>query len=246
MTGMRRNASTVPSWLERAALTVRSNGPAAAVAGIAFAGSFGHIVRVCAEHGQRGWFGYLTAGCVDLLCVLGAEERQRDKRIGRAKRGWVSWPALVLVAGISLSLAANLATASPGAWGHVVAGIPAAALLLAVFTLERRASAAPPVPGVSPVAVSGPAAAGSRDGSRNRAGTGNRNRGTGQGTAAVPRGSVSGDLADARRENAEHLAAHGKPISGASLAMKLGCRKATALDLLRELKAETGLEAVNG
>ena len=80
------------------------------------------------------------------------------------------------------------------------------------------------------------------DGSRrNRTGTGNRNRGTATGTAAG-----TGDLDEARRKNDENIAATGKPISGAALRLALGCRKETALDLLRQIKAGTPQEAVNG
>ena len=121
--------------------TIRENVPVMALAGVAFGASYGHIVKLCGDYGPHGWVQYATAGCVDLLCVIGAEERQRDKRIGRQRTGkWVAWPTLVLIIGIALTLAANLATADRRILGYFVAALPAGALLLAVSVLERRVS----------------------------------------------------------------------------------------------------------
>jgi hypothetical protein len=120
---------------------LRDSGPVAILAGIAFAGSYGHSTALAERYGQTGWKALATAGCVDLLCVIGAEERQRDKRIGRRRRfGFATWPTVVLFFGIIATLAANVATAQPSPWGFIVAGWPALALLLAVSILERRAS----------------------------------------------------------------------------------------------------------
>jgi hypothetical protein len=120
---------------------LRDTGPVAILAGIAFAGSYGHSTALAERYGQTGWKALATAGCVDLLCVIGAEERQRDKRIGRERRfGFATWPTVVLFFGIIATLAANVATAQPSPWGFIVAGWPALALLLAVSILERRAS----------------------------------------------------------------------------------------------------------
>src|SRR5512135_2434071 len=89
---------------------IRENVPVMALAGIAFGASYGHIVELCHDHGQHGWVQFATAGVVDLLCIIGAEERQRDKRIGRPRTGkWPTWSAVVLVIGIVLTLAANIA-----------------------------------------------------------------------------------------------------------------------------------------
>ena len=120
---------------------VRENVPVLLMTGIAFGGSYGHIAELCGKYGPHGWVQYATAGCVDLLCVIGAEERQRDKRIGRARNGKkVTWPTVILFIGILVTLAANAATADRSFLGYCVAAWPAAALLLAVSILERRAS----------------------------------------------------------------------------------------------------------
>jgi hypothetical protein len=120
---------------------MRENAPVLLMTGIAFGGSYGHIAELCGKYGPHGWVQYATAGCVDLLCVIGAEERQRDKRIGRARNGKkVTWPTVILFIGIMVTLAANAATADRSFLGYCVAAWPAAALLLAVSILERRAS----------------------------------------------------------------------------------------------------------
>jgi uncharacterized membrane protein (UPF0136 family) len=120
---------------------IRENAPVITLTGVAFGASYGHIAKLCGDYGPHGWVQYATAACVDLLCIIGAEERQRDKRIGRSRKwGFVSWPTLVLIAGILVTLAANIATAEPRIFGYCVAAWPAGALLLAVSVLERRTS----------------------------------------------------------------------------------------------------------
>ncbi|MFF4242304.1 DUF2637 domain-containing protein [Actinomadura geliboluensis] len=116
---------------------VADSGPVVVLAGIAAAGSFTHIRDTATEHGQRGWMAWAIAVCIDLTCVMAAGERQRDKRTGR-DTGRLSWPTVVLVGGVLLSLAANLAQADPTVWGWITAGTPAGAFLVAVSMLERR------------------------------------------------------------------------------------------------------------
>ncbi|WP_433245033.1 DUF2637 domain-containing protein [Actinomadura nitritigenes] len=133
---------------------VADSAPVVILAGIAAAGSFTHIRDTATDHGQRGWMAWAIAVCIDLTCVMAAGERQRDKRTGR-DTGRLSWPTLVLVGGILLSLAANLAQADRSVWGWITAGTPALAFLVAVSMLERRktvpASVNEPTPAVSPV-----------------------------------------------------------------------------------------------
>ncbi|WP_021598453.1 DUF2637 domain-containing protein [Actinomadura welshii] len=116
---------------------VADSAPVVILAGIAAAGSFTHIRDTATEHGQHGWMAWAIAVCIDLTCVMAAGERQRDKRTGR-DTGRLSWPTVVLVGGILLSLAANLAQADPSVWGWITAGTPAGAFLVAVSMLERR------------------------------------------------------------------------------------------------------------
>jgi len=74
---------------------------------------------------------------------MAARERQRDKQHGTVTRR-LSWPTVVLAGGVLLSLAANLSQAQPTAWGRIVAAVPPAAFLVAVFMIERRAARHPP------------------------------------------------------------------------------------------------------
>jgi hypothetical protein len=113
--------------------------PVLILAGIAGAGSFVHIRDTAAQHGQHGPMSWAIAVCIDLTCVMAARERQRDKHTHRATRR-LSWPTLVLTAGVLLSLAANLDQAQPDPWGRITAATPAAAFLTAVSMLERRAT----------------------------------------------------------------------------------------------------------
>ncbi|MER7542034.1 DUF2637 domain-containing protein [Spirillospora sp. NPDC127506] len=129
---------------------VADSGPVVVLAGIAAAGSFTHIRDTAIEHGQRGWMAWAIAVCIDLTCVMAAGERQRDKRTGRAT-GRLSWPTVVLVGGVLLSLAANLAQADPSVWGWITAGTPAGAFLVAVSMLERRKAGPGVVARPSPV-----------------------------------------------------------------------------------------------
>ncbi|SDH79671.1 DUF2637 domain-containing protein [Nonomuraea jiangxiensis] len=117
-----------------------NTGPVLVLALIAGAGSFTHIRDTANQHGQTGWMSWAIAICIDLTCVMAARERQRDKKTGRTQRGMVSWPVLVLTGGIILSLAANLAQATPTVWGWITAATPAGAFLVAVSMLERRAA----------------------------------------------------------------------------------------------------------
>jgi hypothetical protein len=140
--------------MRRILAAVADSAPVVILAAIAAAGSFTHIRDTATDHGQRGWMAWAIAVCIGLTCVMAAGERQRDKRTGR-RTGQLSWPTLVLVGGILLSLAANLAQADRSVWGWITAGTPALAFLVAVSMLERRkAVPAPPnepVPAVVPV-----------------------------------------------------------------------------------------------
>lgn len=221
----------------RLAVRLADSAPVLILALIAGAGSFTHIRDTATEHGQSGWMAWAVAVCVDLTCVMAARERQRDKKNGRQRDGWISWPTLVLVGGITLSLAANLAQAEPSAWGWLTAATPAGAFLIAVSMLERRASEPRPepfpelvpVPDAVPETVPEPAGAvpllGLAVPGQNSAENGQNDIGT-----ADP-------LLDyARRVADEHHARHGKPITRDLLRTRLGVSSQLASDLLRTLR----------
>lgn len=120
----------------RAFRFISDSGPIAGLALIAFAGSFTHIASLARTSGQEGPMAWAVAVCVDLLCVVAAQEIRRDRRLGRSS----AVPVLVLGVGVLLTLAANLADAQATVWGRVCAGVPAGAFLLAMALLERRGS----------------------------------------------------------------------------------------------------------
>ncbi|WP_160050215.1 DUF2637 domain-containing protein [Nocardiopsis sp. FR4] len=121
------------------ALSVSADwGPILVLAGIAAAGSFTHIRDLAEKSGQHGWMAWAIAVSIDLTCVMAARERQRDA--DRGTSAGLTWPTVVLVGAVVLTLAANLATAQPTVWGWIMAATPAAAFLVAVSMLERRAA----------------------------------------------------------------------------------------------------------
>jgi hypothetical protein len=106
-----------------AAARILDAAPVLILAAIAGAGSFVHIRDTAAQHGQHGPMSWAIAVCIDLTCVMAAPERQRDKHTRYATRR-LSWPTLVLTAGVLLSLAANLDQAQPDTWGRITAATP--------------------------------------------------------------------------------------------------------------------------
>ncbi|MEV4109291.1 DUF2637 domain-containing protein [Nonomuraea sp. NPDC049695] len=218
--------------MRRLACWLLDTGPVLVLAIIAGAGSFTHIRDTAAEHGQTGWMSWAIAVCIDLTCVMAARERQRDKKTGRAPPGLVSWPVLVLVGGIVLSLAANLAQAAPTVWGWITAATPAGAFLLAISMLERRATHTRPEPSevldvssspvLTPSAVPELVPTDEQD---------ENDRQDAQKDCPAPA------LLDyARRVADEYQAKHGKPINGDALRARLGVSNQLASDLLRALR----------
>ena len=193
--------------------------PVTVLAAIAGAGSFAHIRDTAAQHGQTGPMSWAVAVCIDLTCVMAARERQRDKQHGITTRR-LTWPTVVLVGGVLLSLAANLAQAQPTAWGRVVAAVPPGAFLVAVSMIERRAAR------------------------RARPATGQD--GGAADVSAPGRPSPVQDeedealLAAARRAAAEHQDEHGQPITRDALRARLGVSNQAASELLRQLRAGEG------
>ncbi|WP_018653814.1 DUF2637 domain-containing protein [Actinomadura flavalba] len=246
--------------MNRFAGALVDSGPVLVLATIAAAGSFTHIRDTATDHGQHGWMAWAVAVCIDLTCVMAARERQRDKRTARGT-GRTSWPTLVLTGGILLSLAANLAQAHPSAWGWITAATPAAAFLVAVSMLERRAlhpadanvtgDGSTPVPPSFGRAASSPASSLGRpvqddrpalDPAPHAEPSGRQDepvparphaeRPAERDTPAAPL------LAFARRVAAEHHTTHGRPITRDALRARLGVSNQLASTLLRQLRDE--------
>lgn len=99
-----------------------------------FAVSFKHVVQTADRAGQTGWVAYAIAVSVELMALGAVSELRRRKRRGHPAR----WPSSVLVLGVVMSLAANLAVAQPTPWGYVMAAWPAVAFLAAAGIIESR------------------------------------------------------------------------------------------------------------
>ncbi|GAA3127332.1 DUF2637 domain-containing protein [Nonomuraea salmonea] len=199
--------------MRRYACRLLDTGPVLILAAIAGAGSFTHIRDTASQHGQTGWMSWAVAVCIDLTCVMAARERQRDKKTSRTRRGPISWPVLVLTGGIALSLAANLAQADPTVWGWITAATPAAAFLIAISMLERRA-AHPTTTAEAPELV--PQQPQVED---------------------EPTKALAPALVDyARRVADDHETKHGKPITDDALRAHLGVSSQLATDLMRTLR----------
>lgn len=223
-------------------LTIRlaDTTPVLILALIAGAGSFTHIRATATENGQNGWMAWAVAICIDLTCVMAARERQRDRKNGRQRRGWISWPTLVLVGGISLSLAANLAQAAPTAWGWITAATPAGTFLTAVSMLERRAADPSQEESVRP-AVPEPNQ-NEPENDEPEIDLPDENE-TGEDENDQNDTGTAGALLDyARRIADEHHARHGKPITRDSLRARLGVSSQLASALLRTLRQTTATE----
>ncbi|MFJ2864933.1 DUF2637 domain-containing protein [Kitasatospora sp. NPDC087314] len=106
----------------------------------AFAVSFTHVVQTATEAGQTGWVAYAIAVSVELMALGAVAEIRRRKRARQPAR----WPRGVLVLGVAMSLAANLAVARPTPWGYVMAAWPSLAFLAAAGIIESRPSGRPP------------------------------------------------------------------------------------------------------
>jgi hypothetical protein len=121
--------------------------PLLALVAIAFVGSCGNVLHFFGACGITGVVQYGDTGCPDLLCLVAVREYLRDRRLGRNRKwGIVSWPILVLLIGIAMTLALGyignnktmLAHIS-GSWiGHTAGPLPGAVLLLALSLFHRR------------------------------------------------------------------------------------------------------------
>ena len=121
--------------------------PVVALAGISFGGSCGNIFNFFGACGIDGVFQYGDTACPDLLCLVAAREILRDRRLGREKRfGWITWPMMVLIIGIAMTLTLNflgddktfLKWVSGSVWAPVAGLLPGAFLLLVLAIFHRR------------------------------------------------------------------------------------------------------------
>jgi len=232
--------------------------PVIALTGISFGGSCGNIFNFFGACGIEGVFQYGDTACPDLLCLVAAREILRDRRLGREKKfGWITWPMVVLITGIAMTLTLNflgddkafLKWVSGSAWAPVAGLLPGAFLLLVLAIFHRRETGTAEAAGTStgrrritvagqkaaePVlAVPEPVPAASTAAPAAQSGTDSTEQG--ERTFEVL-------LADARAYRAE-LAATGERVSKDKLRLRLAVGSGKALELLRVLKEDEQDEA---
>jgi hypothetical protein len=110
------------------------------LAGVAFYGSFHHWVSLLDRHGQTGPEAVIAALCVDVGVYRATLAKQHDAAIGRKPKGLCSFPTLCLFGAIVLTLAGNVASAQPTAWGVIGSLIPGVMLLMSIGLTERDAA----------------------------------------------------------------------------------------------------------
>lgn len=104
----------------------------AALAIVAGAISFAHMVELSQRHDQTGWKAYAFPISVDGLEIVASLYLVAQRRAGRPT-GWIPWVALVV--GTLASLAANVAVGGHDVIGKALAGWPALSMLAAVKLL---------------------------------------------------------------------------------------------------------------
>ena len=110
------------------------------IGGMAGAASFTHVhdwTMHHSPHGTGGWFGWANAVISELTPTAAGLEIRRRKR----DHGSIAYPMAVLIAAAVLSLSAQVAEATPGFTGWLVAAVPALAFLaLSKLVLSRTAT----------------------------------------------------------------------------------------------------------
>jgi hypothetical protein len=196
------------------------------VGGMAGAASFTHVHDWTMHNtpaGTGSWFGWANAIISELTPTAAGIEIRRRKRQHRT----AAYPTAVLIAAATLSLSAQVAQATPGVTGWLLAAVPALAFLaltklLFSRTPARTAESQPPI-AAAPQAAPAPAADLPDD------------------TA------VSQLLLSARMAAFAHQQATGQPITPAALASHLNIPPALAGTLLHHLDGTPpSVTAVNG
>lgn len=106
--------------------------------GIGAAAGFKHTHDWAVHHGQTGWLAWADAVVIEGIAVVAGFEIHRDHRLGRTRR--LSFPMVVLAAGVCVQMAAQVALAERTPAGWLLAAMPALGFLVVVKLLMRRSS----------------------------------------------------------------------------------------------------------
>ncbi len=119
-----------------------------ALAGLA---SFTHVKQWTLANSPAGtgaWFGWANAAISELIPLAALLTIRRRKRTGQP----IGYPMFLLVAAVTLSLAAQLAVAKPGVSGWLLSAVPALAFL-GLSKLVLAPTAPPTAADLPPAAV---------------------------------------------------------------------------------------------
>ncbi|PZG21153.1 hypothetical protein C1I95_08020 [Micromonospora craterilacus] len=234
-----------------------------ALAIVAGAISFAHMMELAERHGQSGWKACAFPVSVDGLEIVASLYLVAQRRAGRPT-GRIPWVALVV--GTLASLAANVAVGGADPIGKALAGWPALSMLVSVKLLfsmidhggddqrtvrddQRTATDRPPDSGTIPQTGpdGGPSSGPATDERTDRPGsstTGGADQSTGPASqsAAAQAGTVA-HLLPAARSALATLAGSGRSLSRDALADAMrdnghGVSNARASLLVKILKAE--------
>jgi hypothetical protein len=127
-----------------------------AVGVMAGAASFTHVHDWTMHNSPTGtpdWFGWANAVISELTPIAAGLEARRRSRHGQS----IGYPITVLIASMTLSLAAQFAVAKPGVSGWLLSAVPALAFMALVKLVIGRTPATAPEPQPTKVKLSAPA-----------------------------------------------------------------------------------------
>jgi len=209
--------------------------------GIGAAAGFKHTHDWATAHGQTGWLAWADAVVIEGIAVVAGFEIHRDHHQSRVPaRRRVSLPVLVLVAGFTVQMAAQVALAEPTPAGWLLAAMPALGFLVVVKLLMRRtpvpASSAPP--SAAPGAESSSAETGTVESSpAATAGAGSTS------SAESPTGSrvrLAPAMTDAITRVVEEVRADGREPTTADIRRAVKVSDNLAAQILDDLPARNG------
>lgn len=207
--------------------------------GIGAAAGFKHTHDWAMAHGQTGWLAWADAVVIEGIAVVAGFEIHRDHHQPSARRR-VSLPVLVLVAGFTVQMAAQVALAEPTPAGWLLAAMPALGFLVVVKLLMRRT----PVPASydPPSAAPGAEASSAETGTVESSTAATAGAGS-MSSAESPTGSrvrLAPAMTDAITRVVEEVRADGREPTTADIRRAVKVSDSLAAQILDDLPARNG------
>jgi hypothetical protein len=196
------------------------------IGAMAGAASFTHVhdwTMANSPAGTGDWFGWANAVISELTPTAAGLEIRRRKRTGQH----IGYPMAVLAAAATVSIAAQIAQAKPGATGYLLAALPA----LAFLALSKLALSRTPGDSIRTVVADETAAV---HVTAERPAIENHHT-PDHDTAVIGDQIQAGLLTGARMAAHVHHTKTGQPITAAGLAEHLGTTETAAAQLLHQL-----------